>query len=64
MHECGAGDDDELELDDYPLTSAVCLVSRNGMDAVLGSVDGSVRFYGLTPNQYETGGTGSTLAPD
>ncbi|WP_312511695.1 OsmC domain/YcaO domain-containing protein [Massilia sp.] len=40
--------DDELELDDY-VGSFRRMFGDARMDAALGSVDGSVRFYGLTP---------------
>jgi ribosomal protein S12 methylthiotransferase accessory factor len=40
--------DDELELGDYEVNFRR-LYGNPRMDAVLGSVDGSVRFFGLTP---------------
>jgi ribosomal protein S12 methylthiotransferase accessory factor len=40
--------DDELELDDY-VVNFRRMYGDARIDAVLGSVDGSVRFYGLTP---------------
>ncbi len=40
--------DDELELDDY-VANFRRMFGNERMDAVLGSVDGSVRFHGLTP---------------
>ncbi|MEQ6890277.1 OsmC domain/YcaO domain-containing protein [Halomonas sp. CS7] len=40
--------DDELELDDY-LYNFRRMFGEATMDAVVGSVDGSVRFHGLTP---------------
>jgi len=40
--------DDDLELDDY-VANFRRMYGDERMDAVLGSVDGSVRFYGLTP---------------
>ena len=40
--------DDDLELDDY-VVNFRRMFGDERMDAVLGSVDGSVRFYGLTP---------------
>jgi ribosomal protein S12 methylthiotransferase accessory factor len=40
--------DDELELDDY-VVNFRRMYGDPRMDAVLGSVDGSVRFHGLTP---------------
>jgi ribosomal protein S12 methylthiotransferase accessory factor len=40
--------DDDLELDDYALNFRR-MFGNPRMDAVMGSVDGSVRFFGLTP---------------
>ena len=40
--------DDEMELDDY-VVNFRRMFGNERMEAVLGSVDGSVRFYGLTP---------------
>jgi ribosomal protein S12 methylthiotransferase accessory factor len=40
--------DDELELDDY-VSNFRRMYGNARMDAALGSVDGSVRFFGLTP---------------
>jgi ribosomal protein S12 methylthiotransferase accessory factor len=40
--------DDELELDDY-VVNFRRMFGNDRMDAVLGSVNGSVRFHGLTP---------------
>ena len=40
--------DDDLELDDY-VVNFRRMYGDERMDAVLGSVDGSVRFHGLTP---------------
>jgi len=40
--------DDDLELDDY-VANFRRMYGDERMDAVLGSVDGSVRFHGLTP---------------
>jgi ribosomal protein S12 methylthiotransferase accessory factor len=40
--------DDEMELDDY-VVNFRRMFGDARMDAVLGSVDGSVRFFGLTP---------------
>jgi len=40
--------DDEMELDDY-VVNFRRMFGNPRMDAVLGSVDGSVRFFGLTP---------------
>ncbi len=47
--------DDELELEDY-LTNFRRMFGDTRMDAVLGSVDGSVRFYGLTPTSMKLEG--------
>ena len=47
--------DDELELDDY-LINFRRMFGDERMDAVLGSVDGSVRFYGLTPTSMKLEG--------
>ena len=44
--------DDELELEDY-LVNFRRMFGKPRMDAVLGSVDGSVRFYGLTPTSMK-----------
>jgi ribosomal protein S12 methylthiotransferase accessory factor len=47
--------DDELEINDY--TSNLRRMFGDGrMDAVLGSIDGSVRFYGLTPTSLKLEG--------
>ena len=40
--------DDELELDDY-VANLRRMFGQARMDAALGALDGSVRFYGLTP---------------
>ena len=40
--------DDDLELDDY-VVNFRRMYGDERMDTVLGSVDGSVRFHGLTP---------------
>ena len=40
--------DDELELDDY-VVNFRRMFGDARMDAVIGSVDGTVRFHGLTP---------------
>jgi ribosomal protein S12 methylthiotransferase accessory factor len=40
--------DDDLELDDY-VANFRRMYGDERMDAVLGSVDGSVRFHGLSP---------------
>jgi ribosomal protein S12 methylthiotransferase accessory factor len=47
--------DDDLELDDY-VVNFRRMFGDTRMDAVLGSVDGSVRFYGLTPTSMKLEG--------
>lgn len=47
--------DDELELADYEVNFRR-MFGNSRMDAVLGSVDGSVRFYGLTPTSMKLEG--------
>ncbi|WP_020681143.1 OsmC domain/YcaO domain-containing protein [Marinobacterium rhizophilum] len=47
--------DDELELGDY-LANFRRMFGEQTMDAVVGSVDGSVRFYGLTPTNTQLEG--------
>ena len=47
--------DDELELDDYELNFRR-MFGNARMDAVMGSVDGSVRFFGLTPTSTKLEG--------
>jgi ribosomal protein S12 methylthiotransferase accessory factor len=47
--------DDDLELEDYEVNFRRMYGSER-MDAVLGSVDGSVRFYGLTPTSMKLEG--------
>jgi ribosomal protein S12 methylthiotransferase accessory factor len=47
--------DDDLELDDYEANFRR-MFGKERMDAVLGSVDGSVRFYGLTPTSMKLEG--------
>jgi len=47
--------DDDLELDDY-LVNFRRMFGNQRMDAVLGSVDGSVRFFGLTPTSMKLEG--------
>jgi len=47
--------DDELELADYEANFRR-MFGNPRMDAVLGSVDGSVRFYGLTPTSMKLEG--------
>jgi ribosomal protein S12 methylthiotransferase accessory factor len=47
--------DDELELDDY-LPNFRRMFGESTMDAVVGSVNGSVRFYGLAPTNMQLEG--------
>jgi ribosomal protein S12 methylthiotransferase accessory factor len=47
--------DDELELDDY-VVNFRRMFGNPRMDAVLGSMDGSVRFFGLTPTSMKLEG--------
>jgi len=47
--------DDDLELDDYELNFRR-MFGNARMDAVIGSVNGSVRFYGLTPTSMKLEG--------
>ncbi|GGI53597.1 OsmC domain/YcaO domain-containing protein [Oxalicibacterium solurbis] len=47
--------DDELELDDY-VVNFRRMFGNARMDAVLGSTDGSVRFFGLTPTSMQLEG--------
>ncbi|MBK1684253.1 OsmC domain/YcaO domain-containing protein [Rhodoferax fermentans] len=47
--------DDDLELDDY-IVNFRRMFGNQRMDAVLGSVDGSVRFFGLTPTSLKLEG--------
>ena len=47
--------DDELELDDY-VVNFRRMYGNARMDAALGSVDGSVRFFGLTPTSMKLEG--------
>ena len=47
--------DDELELDDY-IVNFRRMFGDERMDAVLGSVDGSMNFYGLTPTSLKLEG--------
>lgn len=47
--------DDDLELDDY-MTNFRRMFGNQRMDAVMGSVDGSVRFFGLTPTSTKLEG--------
>ncbi|MFC6981494.1 YcaO-like family protein [Microbulbifer taiwanensis] len=53
--------DDELELSDY-IANLRRMFGEEVMDAVVGSVDGSVRFHGLTPTNMQLGGWISTCA--
>jgi len=47
--------DDDLELDDY-IVNFRRMFSSERMDAVVGSVDGTTRFYGLTPTSMKLEG--------
>jgi ribosomal protein S12 methylthiotransferase accessory factor len=47
--------DDDLELDDYAINFRR-MFGNARMDAAMGSVDGSVRFYGLTPTSMKLEG--------
>ena len=47
--------DDELELGDYE-ANLRRMFGNERMDAVIGSVQGSVRFYGLTPTNLQLEG--------
>jgi ribosomal protein S12 methylthiotransferase accessory factor len=47
--------DDDLEIDDY-IANFRRMFGESRMDAVIGSVDGSVRFYGLTPTSINLEG--------
>ncbi|MEJ6564221.1 MAG: OsmC domain/YcaO domain-containing protein [Burkholderiales bacterium] len=47
--------DDELELDDYAVNFRR-MFGHDRMHAVMGSVDGSVRFFGLTPTSMKLEG--------
>ncbi|MES2899354.1 MAG: OsmC domain/YcaO domain-containing protein [Pseudomonadota bacterium] len=47
--------DDDLELDDY-VVNFRRMYGNERMDAVIGSVDGSVRFFGLTPTSTQLEG--------
>ncbi|MFM0291184.1 OsmC domain/YcaO domain-containing protein [Paraburkholderia megapolitana] len=47
--------DDDLELDDYAVNFRR-MFGNARMDAAMGSVDGSVRFYGLTPTSMKLEG--------
>lgn len=47
--------DDEMVLEDYEVNFRR-MFGKDRMDAVLGAVDGSVRFYGLTPTNMQLDG--------
>jgi len=47
--------DDDLKLDDY-VVNFRRMFGNARMDAVMGSVDGSVRFFGLTPTSIKLEG--------
>jgi ribosomal protein S12 methylthiotransferase accessory factor len=47
--------DDDLELDNY-IVNFHRMFGSERMDAVLGSVDGATRFYGLTPTSMKLEG--------
>ncbi|CDG85905.1 OsmC domain/YcaO domain-containing protein [Janthinobacterium agaricidamnosum] len=47
--------DDELDMDDY-IVNFRRMYGNARMDAVMGSVDGSVRFFGLTPTSMQLEG--------
>ena len=47
--------DEDLELDDYEANFRR-MFGNARMDAVMGSVDGSVRFFGLTPTSMKLEG--------
>ena len=47
--------DDDMELGDYEANFRR-MFGNERMDAVIGSVDGSVRFYGLTPTSMKLEG--------
>lgn len=47
--------DEELELDDY-IANFRRMFGTPRMDAVTGSVDGTVRFFGLTPTSLQLEG--------
>ncbi|WP_335950691.1 OsmC domain/YcaO domain-containing protein [Acinetobacter beijerinckii] len=47
--------DDEMELEDYE-TNFRRMFGNERMDAVIGSVEGTVRFYGLTPTSMKLEG--------
>ena len=47
--------DDALEMDDYEANFRK-MFGNDRMDAALGTIDGSVRFYGLTPTSMQLEG--------
>ncbi len=47
--------DDELELDDYRYNLGR-MFGQETLDAAIGSVNGTVRFYGLTPTNMQLEG--------
>ncbi|MCH2455172.1 MAG: OsmC domain/YcaO domain-containing protein, partial [Idiomarina sp.] len=47
--------DDELELDDYRYNLGR-MYGENVIEAVIGSVQGTTRFYGLTPTNMQLEG--------
>jgi ribosomal protein S12 methylthiotransferase accessory factor len=47
--------DDAMELEDYAVNFRR-MFGNDRMDAVMGSVEGSVRFYGLTPTSMQLEG--------
>ena len=47
--------DDELELEDY-LVNFQRMFGNDTMEAVVGSVNGTVRFHGLTPTNMQLEG--------
>jgi ribosomal protein S12 methylthiotransferase accessory factor len=47
--------DEDLELEDYEVNFRR-MFGDDRMDAVMGSVDGSVRFFGLTPTSMKLEG--------
>ncbi|MFM1759287.1 MAG: hypothetical protein RLY75_557, partial [Pseudomonadota bacterium] len=47
--------DDGLELNDF-MVNLRLMFGNDRMDAVMGSIDGTVRFYGLTPTSMKLEG--------
>jgi ribosomal protein S12 methylthiotransferase accessory factor len=47
--------DDDMQLDDYMMNFRR-MFGNDRMDAVMGSVEGRVRFYGLTPTSMKLEG--------